>query len=49
MTGSDNDRRPLRYGDMLVLVRRRGSALDAVIQALEHYRRFRSPAPTASS
>ena len=30
------DRRPLRYGDMLVLVRRRGNAFDAVIQALKH-------------
>ena len=29
-------RRPLRYGDMLVLVRRRGNAFDAVIQALKH-------------
>src|SRR3954454_14578254 len=36
MTGSTNDRRPLRYGDMLVLVRRRGNAFDAVIQALKH-------------
>ena len=36
MTGSANDRRPLRYGDMLVLVRRRGNAFDAVIQALKH-------------
>jgi ATP-dependent helicase/nuclease subunit A len=36
MTGSNNDRRPLRYGDMLVLVRRRGNAFDAVIQALKH-------------
>lgn len=36
MTGSRNDRRPLRYGDMLVLVRRRGNAFDAVIQALKH-------------
>src|SRR5436190_2336729 len=35
-TGSKNDRRPLRYGDMLVLVRRRGNAFDAVIQALKH-------------
>ena len=35
MTGSKNDRRPLRYGDMLVLVRRRGNAFDAVIQALK--------------
>jgi ATP-dependent helicase/nuclease subunit A len=36
MTGHDGDRRPLRYGDMLVLVRRRGNAFDAVIQALKH-------------
>ena len=36
MTGSNDDRRPLRYGDMLVLVRRRGNAFDAVIQALKH-------------
>jgi ATP-dependent helicase/nuclease subunit A len=36
MTGSNHDRRPLRYGDMLVLVRRRGNAFDAVIQALKH-------------
>jgi ATP-dependent helicase/nuclease subunit A len=35
-TGSNNARRPLRYGDMLVLVRRRGNAFDAVIQALKH-------------
>jgi ATP-dependent helicase/nuclease subunit A len=36
MTGSRNARRLLRYGDMLVLVRRRGNAFDAVIQALKH-------------
>ena len=36
MTGRTGDRRPLRYGDMLVLVRRRGNAFDAVIQALKH-------------
>ncbi|HMH63867.1 MAG TPA: double-strand break repair helicase AddA, partial [Bradyrhizobium sp.] len=36
MTGPAGDRRPLRYGDMLVLVRRRGNAFDAVIQALKH-------------
>lgn len=36
MTGSRGSRRPLRYGDMLVLVRRRGNAFDAVIQALKH-------------
>src|SRR5467141_455188 len=36
MTGPTGDRRPLRYGDMLVLVRRRGNAFDAMIQALKH-------------
>ena len=36
MTGSLGHRRRLRYGDMLVLVRRRGNAFDAVIQALKH-------------
>lgn len=36
MTGSTGARRPLRYGDVLVLVRRRGNAFDAVIQALKH-------------
>jgi len=36
MTGSVGDRRRLRYGDVLVLVRRRGNAFDAVIQALKH-------------
>jgi ATP-dependent helicase/nuclease subunit A len=36
MTGHAGERRPLRYGDMLVLVRRRGNAFDAVIQALKH-------------
>src|SRR5258705_8743496 len=36
MTGHIGNRRPLRYGDMLVLVRRRGNAFDAVIQALKH-------------
>ena len=36
MMGHAGDRRPLRYGDMLVLVRRRGNAFDAVIQALKH-------------
>jgi ATP-dependent helicase/nuclease subunit A len=35
-TGHSGGRRPLRYGDMLVLVRRRGNAFDAVIQALKH-------------
>jgi len=36
MTGSAGACRPLRYGDMLILVRRRGNAFDAVIQALKH-------------
>ncbi len=36
LTGHEGERRPLRYGDMLVLVRRRGNAFDAVIQALKH-------------
>ncbi|MGY4574764.1 double-strand break repair helicase AddA [Bradyrhizobium sp. USDA 3256] len=36
MTGSAGERRPLSYGDMLILVRRRGNAFDAVIQALKH-------------
>ncbi len=36
MTGSAGERRRLSYGDMLVLVRRRGNAFDAVIQALKH-------------
>ena len=36
MTGRTGDRRPLRYGDILILVRRRGNAFDAVIQALKH-------------
>ncbi len=36
MTGHAGERRPLRYGDVLVLVRRRGNAFDAVIQALKH-------------
>ncbi|WP_375413356.1 double-strand break repair helicase AddA [uncultured Bradyrhizobium sp.] len=36
MTGNAGNRRPLRYGDVLVLVRRRGNAFDAVIQALKH-------------
>ena len=35
MTGSIGNRRALRYGDVLVLVRRRGNAFDAVIQALK--------------
>src|SRR5207302_1912049 len=36
MTRHVGDGRALRYGDMLVLVRRRGNAFDAVIQALKH-------------
>jgi ATP-dependent helicase/nuclease subunit A len=36
MTGSKSARRPLRYGDVLILVRRRGNLFDAVIQALKH-------------
>jgi ATP-dependent helicase/nuclease subunit A len=36
MTGHSGGRRRLRYGDVLVLVRRRGNLFDAVIQALKH-------------
>jgi ATP-dependent helicase/nuclease subunit A len=36
LTGRSGDRRPLRYGDVLVLVRRRGNVFDAAIQALKH-------------
>src|SRR5579872_1829107 len=36
MIGREGDRRPLRYGDVLVLVRRRGNLFDAIIQALKH-------------
>jgi ATP-dependent helicase/nuclease subunit A len=36
MTGHTGDRRRLSYGDILVLVRRRGNAFDATIQALKH-------------
>ena len=36
MTGHAGSRRRLSYGDMLVLVRRRGNLFDAVIQALKH-------------
>jgi ATP-dependent helicase/nuclease subunit A len=36
LTGRAGDRRPLSYGDVLILVRRRGNAFDAVIQALKH-------------
>ncbi|HLZ05856.1 MAG TPA: double-strand break repair helicase AddA [Bradyrhizobium sp.] len=35
MTGHRDDRRRLRYGDVLVLVRRRGNIFDAIIQALK--------------
>jgi ATP-dependent helicase/nuclease subunit A len=35
-TGAVGKRRALRYGDVLVLVRRRGKAFDAIIQALKH-------------
>ena len=35
-TGPIGRRRALSYGDILVLVRRRGSAFDAIIQALKH-------------
>jgi ATP-dependent helicase/nuclease subunit A len=35
MTGHAGNRRPLSYGDVLVLVRRRGNAFDAIIQALK--------------
>lgn len=35
-TGPIGKRRALSYGDMLVLVRRRGKAFDAIIQALKH-------------
>ncbi len=36
MTGHAGSRRRLSYGDVLVLVRRRGNLFDAVIQALKH-------------
>src|SRR5690349_14212562 len=36
MTGHAGARRRLSYGDILILVRRRGNAFDAVIQALKH-------------
>src|SRR6202012_1512256 len=36
MTGPRGERRPLTYGDVLVLVRRRGNLFDAIIQALKH-------------
>jgi ATP-dependent helicase/nuclease subunit A len=36
MTGHKDGRRRISYGDVLVLVRRRGNLFDAVIQALKH-------------
>jgi ATP-dependent helicase/nuclease subunit A len=36
MTGPAGRRRPLTYGDMLILVRRRGKTFDSIIQALKH-------------
>ena len=36
MTGTRDHPRQLRYGDVMVLVRRRGNLFDAVIQALKH-------------
>jgi ATP-dependent helicase/nuclease subunit A len=36
LTGPAGARRPLSYGDVLILVRRRGNVFDAVIQALKH-------------
>ncbi len=36
LTGPKGARRRLTYGDVLVLVRRRGNVFDAVIQALKH-------------
>jgi ATP-dependent helicase/nuclease subunit A len=38
MTGVGGKRRPISYGDILILVRRRGTAFDAVIQALKQAR-----------
>ena len=35
-TGVGDKRHPLSYGDILILVRRRGAAFNAVIQALKH-------------
>ena len=35
MTGATGARRPLRHGDVLILVRRRGKMFDAIIQALK--------------
>lgn len=36
MTGATGRHRALRYGDILILVRRRSKAFDAIIQALKH-------------
>ncbi len=36
MTGPVGNRKPMSYGDVLILVRRRGKAFDAIIQALKH-------------
>ncbi|MEW6766617.1 MAG: double-strand break repair helicase AddA [Pseudomonadota bacterium] len=36
MTGAGSRRRRISYGDILILVRRRGTVFDAVIQALKH-------------
>jgi ATP-dependent helicase/nuclease subunit A len=36
MTGPIGNRKPMSYGDVLILVRRRGKAFDAIIQALKH-------------
>ena len=36
MTGPVGNRRPLSFGDVLILVRRRGQAFDAIIQSLKH-------------
>ncbi len=36
ITGVGDKRRPLSFGDILILVRRRGTAFNAVIQALKH-------------
>jgi ATP-dependent helicase/nuclease subunit A len=36
MTGSAGNRKPISFGDVLILVRRRGKAFDAIIQALKH-------------
>jgi ATP-dependent helicase/nuclease subunit A len=36
MTGPLGNRRPMSYGDVLILVRRRGKAFNAIIHALKH-------------